>query len=189
MTQRSKSFSELCGINQESNKEFYDKLIDYLQREDLHESNYLRFIKAMSKRFSNWEDKSLLIFQELDFLCQEEPEFITHSIKSFCFNTKLMTTILRMGGKYQDTSSKQIPHITLECIAIGYEAAPILCLPAYLLSKRKQPIENLAQPLSILKHFHSFGLKKQDIDNMRKIRNSLDHEFTINGKNLVSYGW
>ena len=90
-----------------------------------------------------------------------------------------------MGGKYQYPSSEKIPHITLECLAIGYEAAPVLCLPAYLLSKRRQPIKSLTQPLTILKYYHSFGLKKQDIDNMRKIRNSLDHKFTINGKQCV----
>ena len=80
-----------------SNKELYNKVLEYLQREDLHESNHLRFIKAMSNRFSYWEDQSLLIFQELDFLCQEEPEFITSSITSFCSITKLMTTILPNG--------------------------------------------------------------------------------------------
>src|SRR5438094_3285721 len=136
-------------------------------------------INFLDEEFKKYTQPSQTAFDELASLVETDPQLIIDCFREALSMETFTTfaTLVRPGEKKLRSE--------IDFIAVFWEVSCLFAFPAYLLSRRRIPLQSLGETKAVLKHFGGFGIASKDIENMRRIRNAKSHKFTIRNGRLV----
>lgn len=130
------------------------------------------------------------IFDELAGLTNSNPQEIVNLTRNQIKNnqsiTFLITFIFNRNSKKEIGEDSDGLIFKIAAISAFWETRYLFKFPAYLLSKKRFDIYNSKERKSILQYFKFSGLSKNDIENIRRIRNAHFHPFTFRNGVLIN---
>lgn len=149
-------------------------ILNFLNKENLLESNREGLINSLNKNFSSHNTVSETVYDSLIKLIDENPQLLIDKVKSFASNTEELTTIFTQGKKEYDTVKKK-----MDFISLIWETATILNFAIYLKTKNQAVLSSSSNANSVLSHFKDMNFTSNDIELTRKIRNTNNHKFNV----------
>lgn len=152
------------------------QILDVLKRESLLEPRIDDHLVFLRKNFAEFEDSSELILNQLQDLVTRDPNFIREIVSSFFVEN--MGTFVGLYDLARDSKkNSEGPFDKMKILAKLYEVTHLYKLAAYLFSKQNDPyggfsVENKDK---VYKYLKGLGISKQDSNNLRLIRNSVNH--------------
>ena len=141
-------------------------------------------LEILNDKYPAFSGVHEVIYESLREVIDKNPDCVIKII-SDTFRNELLTPFL---------TEAKIKHVKtyldkLSFISLNWELAELYKLLSYLLSSFKVPIHNLESKKAIFKQFKALGIEKNDIENMRLIRNSMNHKFGFSKEKLISDGF
>lgn len=156
-------------------------ILNFLNKENLLESNREGLINSLNKNFSSHSSVSEKVYDSLIKLIDENPQLLIDKVKSFASNTEQLTTIFTQGKKEYDTVKKK-----MDFISLIWETATILNFAIYLKTEGQAVLSSSANANSVLSHFKDLNFTSNDIELTRKIRNANNHKFNVTHNKIVT---
>lgn len=132
----------------------------------------------------NFEDISIISFENLCILVDTEPQIIVNMTKKILKENQSITTIISSISRYSSSKKDSDFGQKLDKIALFWENCELLRLAAYCVNGRCQ-FSHLENKEAILKNFKFAGLTSNKINRIREIRNAKNHKFTVKGIYLI----
>lgn len=161
-----------------------ERILKILATDDLLALRSNEQIAFLQKHFNQLESASKQVISELNCLIIDDPQLIIDLTRNVYSKDDRLTTLLSLSRIARKESLTPIDKVDL--ISKFYEISSIFKLGAFLISKRRSPIENFEDnnKLQILKFLAPVGLDKQDREHIRLIRNSSSHLLKISNDEI-----
>ena len=161
-----------------------EEIIRFLKKDDLLTTRREKSINSLTKLFPNYKQINELLFDELNYIADNNPDFIISITNDFINDKETITKIISIVRKDKKGELKTIID-KIELISEMYESANILKLPAYILSGKKFAYQTTSSAKNIFKHLTPFGLTKRNIEYARLLRNASSHKYTVEDKYII----
>lgn len=157
-------------------------LLTYLKVADIIAPNSKKAHEVLNKSFPKVKHTNEKCIKLLISELETNPQHIVDLSRQSLLDIKDITTYFTNKDLQPESPSTYIKQ--LNTIALFYEIPGIFKLAAYLLSEGKAPIYSLNGPQNIYTHFKNLNIKF-DVDQIRKIRNAIDHRYSFDNDWLL----
>lgn len=167
-------------------EKFKIDLLEILRRDSLLASRVDDQITYLKKNFEEFEAESREVILQIEKLVDENPSLVTDiTRRMFVNNMGFFVSIYSLAkiAKNEEVN----PYDKMVIISKFYELSHLYNFAAYLFSGRKENYESFSKenPGKTLKYLKRLNLSRQDADNMRLIRNSINHNLKIESSTLI----
>jgi len=164
---------------------FWHLITDFFNQKSLLGSRKDLAIKKLEKPFPDYNGITTKAINSLDYLMEENPKIIYQIILDFFNDKALITKLIDIVRKAKNSNRQEILY-KLDFISDFYESIEVFKFPTTLICYDSVNINCFSSKDSILKHLKNFGLTNIDINNIRLIRNSINHKFLVNDEFLIT---